>query len=241
MGLYERQARTLVASWERYATGSVDAHVVEEEGATVCVFPAGPERAVYNNALLRLGLDTEASGAALDAVERHYRAASIERYAVWAHESQPVPIAELGRHGYRLDTSTRAMAMSIGDLRVPRPELDLAEPSFAEHLRLLGVPEGLLAGLDASGFHVLVARWNSLPAATGIAYDHEGDCGVFNLGTLPEARRRGLGTALTALHLHLARDRGCETASLQSTAMAEGVYAAVGFRDLGRYMEYVPG
>ena len=33
---------------------------------------------------------------------------------------------------------------------------------------------------------------------------------------------------------------GCSTASLQSTAMAERVYAAVGFRDLGRILEYVP-
>ena len=241
MNLYERQARTLVASWGLYATASAGAHVVEEEGATVCTFPAEPERAVYNNALLRRGLDAAEAGAALDAVERRYRAASIDRYAVWAHDSQPVPIAELERRGYRLDTSTRAMAMSLGDLRVPRPELDLAEASFAEHLRLIGVPEGLLSGLDARAFHVLVARWERRPAATGIAFDHEGDCGVFNLGTVPRARRRGLGTRLTALHLHLARDRGCETASLQSTEMAERVYASIGFRDLGRYVEYVPG
>ena len=32
----------------------------------------------------------------------------------------------------------------------------------------------------------------------------------------------------------------CRTASLQSTPMAERVYAAVGFRDLGRILEYVP-
>jgi hypothetical protein len=57
---------------------------------------------------------------------------------------------------------------------------------------------------------------------------------------LEHAWRRGLGTALTATHLHNALARGCQTASLQSTAMAERVYAAVGFRDLGRILEYVP-
>jgi predicted GNAT family acetyltransferase len=56
---------------------------------------------------------------------------------------------------------------------------------------------------------------------------------------MPHARRRGLGTALTALHLQLARDRGCKTASLQATEMAERIYAAIGFRDLGRFVEYV--
>ena len=41
------------------------------------------------------------------------------------------------------------------------------------------------------------------------------------------------------MHLHLAIERGCRTASLQSTAMADGVYASIGFHDLGRILEYV--
>jgi predicted GNAT family acetyltransferase len=49
-----------------------------------------------------------------------------------------------------------------------------------------------------------------------------------------------LATALTAIHLHDALARGCRTASPQSTAMAERVYASVGFRDLGQILECVP-
>jgi predicted GNAT family acetyltransferase len=73
-----------------------------------------------------------------------------------------------------------------------------------------------------------------------MAFDHNGDCGVFNMGTLEAARRRGIGTALAARHVRDAIERGCTTASLQSTTMAERVYARVGFRDLGRILEYVP-
>ena len=73
-----------------------------------------------------------------------------------------------------------------------------------------------------------------------MAFDRDGDCGIYNVGTLPHARRRGLGTALTALHVHDALGRGCRTASLQSTEMAERIYASLGFRDLGRILEYVP-
>jgi predicted GNAT family acetyltransferase len=65
-------------------------------------------------------------------------------------------------------------------------------------------------------------------------------CGIYNVVTMEHARRRGLGTALTAKLAHDAKARGCRTASLQSTLMADGVYAAVGFRDLGRILEYVP-
>jgi predicted GNAT family acetyltransferase len=73
-----------------------------------------------------------------------------------------------------------------------------------------------------------------------LAYDHAGDCGVFNVSTLESERRQGLGTALTARLVHDAVARGCSTASLQSTELAEQVYAATGFRDLGRILEYVP-
>jgi ribosomal protein S18 acetylase RimI-like enzyme len=73
-----------------------------------------------------------------------------------------------------------------------------------------------------------------------MAFDHQGDCGIFNVGTLESARRRGLATALTALHLHNAAARGCRTASLQSTEIAEHVYTTVGFRALGRILEFVP-
>jgi len=49
-----------------------------------------------------------------------------------------------------------------------------------------------------------------------------------------------LGTALTVALLCDAVDRGCCTATLQSTPMAERVYASVGFRDLGLMFEYAP-
>jgi predicted GNAT family acetyltransferase len=86
----------------------------------------------------------------------------------------------------------------------------------------------------------LVAQLHSENVATAIALHHAGDCGIYNVGTLEHARRQGLATALTSLHLHEARARGCLTASLQSTPVAERVYAAVGFRDLGRILEFVP-
>jgi hypothetical protein len=58
----------------------------------------------------------------------------------------------------------------------------------------------------------------------------------------PRARRRGpgIGTGLTLRLLQAARARGCSTASLQSTPIAERVYAAAGFRDLGRILEFAP-
>lgn len=235
--LYERGVATLLASWRRYAAGSPRAEVLDLPGVTAAVFPGAPERGVYNNALLEPGVRARA----LDEMEATYAAAGVERYAAWVHEGDAATVAKLLARGYRFDTSTRAMGMQLADLSVPRPRLDLGRSDWGEHVRVGGLPVALLAEMDPSDFHVVVAKLDGVPVTTAIAYDHDGDCGLFNLGTVPEARRRGLGSAVTALILHDARDRGCSTASLQATPAAERIYAAAGFRDLGRFLEYVPG
>ena len=209
-------------------------------GVSAAVFPSGPERAVYNNALLDRDLGPGERATAVDAMEAAYGAAGVDRYAAWVHESDKGMRAELTSRGYTIDAFTRAMGMSLGDISLALPEVELGPPDWSEYLRILGVPAGMLSGADPSVFHILVARLAGENVATAMAFDHDGDCGVFNVCTLKAARRRGLGTALTARHVHDAVERGCSTASLQSTAMAERVYAAIGFRDLGRIFEYVP-
>lgn len=235
-----RGAETLLASWEEYAHGAAAAAVRRLPGVATAVFPNQPERAVYNNALLQGDLAAGERADALDAMQAAYAAAGVTRFAAWVHESDQAMRGDLERRGYTLDSSTRAMGMALDEVRLPRPEIELGPPDWLEYLRILGVPPGLLSRADRTIFHVLVARLDGENVATAMAFDHGGDCGIYNVTTLERARRRGLGTALTALHLHDALARGCQTASLQSTQMAEHVYAAVGFRDLGRIMEYVP-
>jgi GNAT superfamily N-acetyltransferase len=241
--LYRRGAATLLASWEEYARGCADATLERHSGVCAAVFPSGPERAVYNNALLDGDLGPAERAAAVDAMQAAYDSADVDRYAAWVHESDHGMRAELIGRGYTFEESTRAMGMSLDDGVLALPEVELGPLDWAaylEYLQLVGVPAGLLGGADPSAFHTLVARRDGENVATAIAFDHGGDCGVFNMSTLETARRQGLGTALTARHVHDAAERGCTTASLQATAMAERVYAAVGFRDLGRIFEYVP-
>ena len=130
------------------------------------------------------------------------------------------------------------MGTDLAEAPGSAPEVPILQADWSEYLRILGVPPGFLSGADPDAFHVLVARLGEDNVATAMAFDHEGDCGVFNVTTLETARRRGLGTALTSRHVQEAVARGCTTASLQSTPMAERVYAAVGFRDLGKILEF---
>jgi ribosomal protein S18 acetylase RimI-like enzyme len=224
---------TVIASWAEYARGARAASVRRLPGVTAAVFPEGPERAVYNNAVL-------GEAGAVDAMEAAYAEAGVERFAAWTHERDTPTRAELEGRGYAVVETTRAMGMPLTAARPPRADVDLRPASWAEYLRVDDLPEGILAGVDPDAFHVVVGYLDGEAVAAGIAYDHQGDCGVYNVGTHAHARRLGIGTAVTAALVRDARARGCETASLQSTPMAEGVYAAVGFRDLGRILEYRP-
>ena len=237
--LYERGAATLVASWEAFARGSRAAAVRRDAGVASAVFPREPERSILNNALVERHLPLAARRDAVEAMEAAYAEAGVEHFAAWVHESDAPLRADLEARGYTLSEATRAMGLALDGLHGPRPTLEGMSREWRAHLDHLqshGVPEGFLAGLEPGVFHAV----NAGPLATGIAFDHDRDCGVYNIGTRPDARRSGLGAAVTALLVHEAADRGCRTASLQSTAIAERVYAAVGFRDLGLILEYVP-
>jgi ribosomal protein S18 acetylase RimI-like enzyme len=238
--LFDRQLQTLVSTWGAYAAGSPGAAVHRTSGLTVAVFPHGPERAVYNNALLEPQSGRGDVHEAVRAVERRYAEAGVGRFAVWAHESDAAGVAALERAGLTYDTATRAMAMPLDDLTEPRPDGPFAPPDWRTYLRVIEVDEHLLHGVDQTRFPVRIALLDGRPVAAAMAFDHDGDCGIFNVGTRPEARRRGLGTAVTAMLLHDARARGCATASLQASPMAEHLYASLGFRDLGRWLEFVP-
>jgi GNAT superfamily N-acetyltransferase len=238
--LYRRGAETAVACWAEYARTTPAAAVHRLPGVDVAVFPEGPERAVFNNAIPERGLTGAARSAAVEAMADAYAAAGVASYAAWAHESDVGLRDELTDRGFTHQETTWAMGMVLDGLPPEPPVLDLGPDDWAEYLRILELPAGLLVGADPAAFHVLVARLDGTGAATAMAYDHADDCGLYNIGTLEHARRRGLGAGLVATHLHRARARGRLTATLQSTEMARGVYASVGFRDLGRILEYGP-
>jgi GNAT superfamily N-acetyltransferase len=238
--LYDRGIATLIACWEAYARCAIGASVRRYPGVTAAVFPREPERSVYNNAVLDRNLGPCARASALAAMQSGYAAAQVERFAAWVHERDSATSYDLERLGYTLDTTTRVMGMPLDDIRLPRPALDIGPLEWSDYLRIFELPPGLLVNGDRSALRLSVVWLDGEPVASALTFDLAGDCGIYNVGTLEHARRRGVATALTAHLLHEARARGCHSASLQSTPMAERVYATAGFRDLGRFLEYVP-
>src|SRR4051794_34539558 len=193
MDLYRRGAETLIASWEAYARAAPGAHVRRSPDVAAAVFPCEPERGVYNNVIVE-------RAAALDEVEAIYDAARVERFAVWVHDSDDATRAAVESRGYVFDSATRAMALELAD-RPPAPSpIDVAPLGWPGYLAMFELPPDLLAG-GMDDFRLLAAHVDGADVAAAMAFDHEGDCGIYNVGTLEAYRRRGLATALMALML----------------------------------------
>ncbi|HEX4472209.1 MAG TPA: GNAT family N-acetyltransferase [Nocardioides sp.] len=239
LDLYLRGIRTAVACWTAYARTIPGGAVRRLPGVDVAVFTEGPERDVFNNAVLGHGLGPGQRRDAVGAMVSTYAASGITEYAAWVHESDEAMLAELTAGGFTHQETTWAMARTLDG--VPhRPDPHVGPGEWSEYLRVLELPSGLLESADPHDFEVVVAELGDEPVGTGMAFDHETDSGIFNVATLDDARRRGLGSAVVAALLAGAAERGRRTATLQSTEMARGVYAGQGFRDFGRILELGP-
>jgi ribosomal protein S18 acetylase RimI-like enzyme len=90
-------------------------------------------------------------------------------------------------------------------------------------------------GDDGAWQHV-VGRLGARPVATATLLVHPHHvAGVYFVSTAPDARRRGIGAAVTAHALDEARALGCTTAVLGSSPMGYGVYRRLGFEEVFRY------
>lgn len=92
---------------------------------------------------------------------------------------------------------------------------------------------------DHSSWAHFVGLLDDVPVATSSVLLTGDLAGIYHVGTLPDARGRGIGSALTAAALRLAKERGAKQAVLQSSDMGESVYRSLGFISRARLSLYV--
>ncbi|MGH3082105.1 MAG: GNAT family N-acetyltransferase [Gaiellaceae bacterium] len=86
-----------------------------------------------------------------------------------------------------------------------------------------------------------VATIDGEPAGVGISHTGGGAVGLYGIGTLPAARRRGIGSALTLVPMLAARDEGFHAAILHATPDGERLYLHLGFREYCRISRFAGG
>jgi GNAT superfamily N-acetyltransferase len=237
---HTRMLASMEAAWRRMAAGSEAARLIERDGVLAAIAPAVPERSVFNSVLYRTPRDL---AAARDDLAREYDAAGVRAWTVWVPGSDRASGELLSAAGHRLDAAPRAMVLELSDL----PQLDpgdlewSAEGSLAEAERINDEAYGYERGTFERGigdpppdtWRVYEARLEGRPASVLATTDHEGDCGIWWVATLPDARGRGLSTRLLRVALDGARERGLRTSTLQATKLGRPVYERIGYRDVG--------
>ena len=97
-----------------------------------------------------------------------------------------------------------------------------------------GMGADVVRGIGAEAdMRLYIANAEGRPAATVATLRHGDDCEIWSVATEPEARGRGLGTALMRRALWDAAQAGCATSTLQATKLGRPVYERVGFEDFG--------
>jgi hypothetical protein len=90
----------------------------------------------------------------------------------------------------------------------------------------------------ASARPLYLARLDSEPVGASQALFDSGAVGVYTVATVPWARGRGVGSALTMAPVLEGRGRGFRTAVLHASEMGEPVYRGLGFEPVCRMRVY---
>jgi GNAT superfamily N-acetyltransferase len=174
--------------------------------------------------------------------------------------TRPAHLASvLESRGFVYSATTTGMAVDMLAMREDVPhstELVITEIQDVAHLRILRDME--MRGFGATevgaqqyhdvyagaGFgnglpwHHFIGWLRGAPVAIASLLYHAGVAGIYGVTTIPEARRQGVGAAMTLHVLRYARANGYRIAILSPTSMSEAIYRRIGFNDYCKLHHY---
>lgn len=211
----------------------------------VFAFATGLPLALFNGAVAVESVTARQLEQAIDWVDGHELP-----YRVWIDEAHAPGIGEVpDRRGFVRDERTYP-GMVLHPVPDPPPasagvgvaQIDSAD--LDEYLAVTieaGMPSDAARLLFSASFaadpdvELFIGRLDHKAVGTAVAIRSGDVSGIYAVGTLPVARRRGLGSALTWAAIQAGRDWGCDTIVLQASEMGFPIYAAMGFRTVVEY------
>jgi GNAT superfamily N-acetyltransferase len=226
-----------------FGQSAPSSRLFEREGLLASVVPATPDRSMFNWVVARNG---DALARSYDELARLYRESGVRAFTVWVDPDDGARKDFLAARGHVLDASPRGMAADLSTMTLADLEgLDCRE---TRDVAMVGRLNDLAYGFPGPAFSAALvsipfaenewrafeARVGGEPVGCGLTWDGpHGDVGVSCIATVSSARGHRIASRLLSYALSTARDRGMRTTSLQATSKGKGVYARLGYEDIG--------
>ena len=223
------------------------------------IFLTGISSPLFNG-VFRAQLDEDQLDAKIEDAMADFKAIGAPMYWWTGPATRPAGLGKhLQAHGLQHEYDFPGMAIDLLTLGEAEPSASLAIERVRDAQSLRTWCDVLTRGF---GMPVLVGdayldmfvgtglgeelpwRWylglvEGEPVATSMLALSAGVAGIYNVATLPEARGRGIGTAMSLRPLLEAREMGYRAGILRSSEMGVGVYRRLGFQEyckIGRYV-----
>ena len=214
----------------------------------------------FLNVVFRTRLPRAFADELIAATLAHFRERQVARCSWWAEDERDCP--QLGEYlsgqGLTFDEGGLGMAADLAavpeagpraaGLSIEAVEGGAGLRDWVRVMRLgFGLPEGseprlheLFAGLTGMpAGQSFLARLNGQPVGTAQLFLGAGVAGIYQVTCVAEARRQGIGGAVTWAALQAARAQGYRIAILQASALGQPVYRRLGFQGCGQLNQYV--
>jgi hypothetical protein len=213
----------------------------------VFAFTTGVPLGIFNGCVVLEASQTEDLHRAIDWAE------SLQLpFRVWTDALREASVRTVAaEHGLVPDGEPEPVMVMRCPATPPPPPIGISvveagAAEFRQVAEATGVPAEFGLRLYRESFaadpdvQMFVANLEGRPVSKSIAIRTGNVTGVYDVGTVSDARRRGAGSAVTWAAVAAGCDWGCRSIVLQASPMGLPVYRAMGFEVIGQYTIFRP-
>jgi ribosomal protein S18 acetylase RimI-like enzyme len=211
------------------------------------------------NPIIRVNLKPEAVDGVLAMLTDKARKKKVNLHCWVTRDTRPANMADyLTAHGFTRIGEPACMAINLKDLnesnRAPKG-FSITEVKNSKTLKTwcqvaaasFGVPDPVVPSIYdwytremqmEQPVRFFLGMLDGKPVATSQYFLGQGVCGLYFVGTLPEARNKGVGFSITQKPLLEAKKLGYRAAILQASKMGQPIYQKLGFKEYGKMESY---